>query len=305
MRPSRRSVLSVVALLTVAVAACDKSAPALAEKVAELEAVSAQKDSLLQEVMSTTQFVGDLSADLASVRALTTGRPVEGAPSELEGLSPAERRAALRERVQELATRLEQSETKLTQSQQRVTQLTQGNARLRAQLAGYDSTIASLQVVLESQRADLAALSAQVQGLTEANQRLTERTEQLTAERTQLTEAVSTLTNAANQAYWVAGTEKELIERGIIQKRGGILGARATLVPARTLDPAAFTAIDITTDTILVFPSAEKPYRIVSLQDTRYLAVAPDRANRLRTGLQVTNALGFWGPSRFLILIED
>ena len=59
-----------------ALAACDKSKPLLEQKVAELQTVSAQKDSLIQEVMSTTQFVGDLTADLAAVKALNAGKPV-------------------------------------------------------------------------------------------------------------------------------------------------------------------------------------------------------------------------------------
>ncbi len=298
------SSLALVSLLAVLVG-CDKSRPELEQKVVELEAVSAQKDSLLQEVMSTAQFVGDLAADLASVRALTSGRPVAGAAGELEQASPAERRAALRERVQELITRLEQSEARMVQSQSRVTALTQGNAQLRRQLAGFDSTIAALQVVVESQRNELSTMTAQVQGLTESNRALTEQREQLTAERAQLSDAVSALTTVANTVYWIAGSERELLERGIVVKRGGILGARATLVPARTLDPAMFTPLDMMADTIIVFPKADKAYRIVSLQDTRHLAVAPDRANRLRTGLQVTSPDGFWAPSRFLILIEE
>ncbi len=295
---------TLLVLLT-AVAACDKSGPALEQKVAELEAVSAHKDSLLQEVMSTAQFVGDLAADLASVRALTSGRPVAGGAGELEQASPAERRAALRERVQELATRLEQSESRLVQSQSRVSALTQGNAQLRRQLAGFDSTIAALQVVVESQRNELFTMTAQVQGLTEANRTLAQEREQLTSERTQLSDAVTALTTVANTVYWIAGSERELLERGIVVKRGGFLGARATIVPARALDPAMFTPLEMLADTIVVFPKADKAYRIVSLQDTRHLAVAPDRANRLRTGLQVTSPDGFWAPSRFLILIEE
>jgi FtsZ-binding cell division protein ZapB len=301
---ARRSVMVAVVALG-ALVGCDRSGRALAEKVVELEAVSAQKDSLLQEVMSTTQFVGDLAADLASVRALTTGRPVAGGSTELESASPAEQRAALRERVRELTSRMEQSEARLSQSQSRVTALTRGSAQLRAQLAGYDSTITALQVVVESQREELMLLSAQVQGLSEANVALSEERERLTAERAQLTDAVTSLTTAANTVYWIAGSEKELLERGIIVKRGGILGARATIVPARTLDPADFIALDKLVDTILVFPKADQSYRFVSLQDTRYLAVAPDRANRLRTGLQVASAVDFWAASRFLILVED
>jgi hypothetical protein len=287
------------------VTACDRSAPELELKIAELQTTSAQKDSLLQEVMSTTQFIGDLSADLATVKALNTGRPVAAADGELEQLSPAEQRTALRERIRELTTRFEQNEARLTQSQSRVATLTRGNAQLQGQVAGYDSTMKALQVVVESQRTELAALSEQILGLQAANVALTQERELLTAERAQLSDAVGSLTASANAVYYVAGTEKELLEKGIIAKRGGILGARATIVPGRSLNPADFTAMDRMADSIVVFPNAEKAYRIVSLQDTRYLEIAPDRTNRLRTGLKIASPEQFWANSRYLILVQD
>ncbi len=300
----RRPLIIALGTLTV-LAACDRSRPALEQKVAELETVSAQKDSLLQEVMSTTQFVGDLSADLAAVRALTSGRPVAAEAGELEGKSPAEQRAALRDRVRELTTRFEQNEARLAQSQSRVTALTRGNAQLQGQVAGYDSTIKALQVVVETQRTELVALSEQLLGLQQANVVLSQERELLSAERAQLTETVGAMTTAANAVYYIAGTEKELLDRGVIAKRGGIFGARATLVPGRALAPEDFTAMDRMADSVIVFPKADKAYRIVSLQDTRYLEVAPDRTNRLRTGLRIASPEQFWANSRFLILVED
>jgi hypothetical protein len=230
---------------------------------------------------------------------------VAAADGELEQLSPAEQRTALRERIRELTTRFEQNEARLTQSQSRVATLTRGNAQLQGQVAGYDSTMKALQVVVESQRTELAALSEQILGLQAANVALTQERELLTAERAQLSDAVGSLTASANAVYYVAGTEKELLEKGIIAKRGGILGARATIVPGRSLNPADFTAMDRMADSIVVFPNAEKAYRIVSLQDTRYLEIAPDRTNRLRTGLKIASPEQFWANSRYLILVQD
>ena len=43
----------------------------LAVALAEAEAASAQKDSLLNEILETTQFVSDVNAELAKVKGLT------------------------------------------------------------------------------------------------------------------------------------------------------------------------------------------------------------------------------------------
>ena len=96
----RRMLIGLAAVASLA--ACDKSKEELQQRVAELTVLQAQKDSLIQEVMSTTQFVGDLTADLAAVKALNAGKPVAAEASDVQGQTPAQMRATVRERVREL-----------------------------------------------------------------------------------------------------------------------------------------------------------------------------------------------------------
>lgn len=287
-----------------ALTACDRSKEALQQKVAELQTVSAQKDSLIQEVMSTTQFVGDLTADLAAVKALNAGKPVASQAAELEGKTPAQMRATVRERVKDLAKRLNESEDRLSQSRARVQSLSGSNAEMQKQLAVYDSTINSLRVVIESQKSDIAALNDQVLGLQSANVTLTQARDQLTTEKTQLTSTVETMTKEANKAYYVIGTEKELITKGILSKHGGFLGLGATVSPARGLKEEDFTQIDRMRDSVIAFPKADKRYAIISHQDVKALAVVPDKNNELREGLKVAQPEQFWATSKFLIVVE-
>lgn len=285
-------------------AACDRSRPELEQRIAELQSVSAQKDSLIQEVMSTTQFVGDLTADLAAVKALNAGRPVPTQAGELEGKTPAQMRAAVRERVRDLASRLEQSESRLASSRARVQSLSGANADMQRQLAVYDSTINSLRLVIESQKTEIAALSEQVLGLQQANVVLAAVRDTLTVQRDQLTSTVETMTLESNKAYYIVGTEKDLIDRGIITKRGGFLGLGKTLVPAATLREHDFTEIDRMRDSTIAFPKADKNYQIVTPQDVEYLEVKPSKNNELRTGLKVKAPEQFWSASKFLIIVE-
>jgi hypothetical protein len=296
----------ILTLLVAAVAAtaCDGSKAELELKVAELQTVSSQKDSLIQEVMATTQFVGDLTADLVAVKALSAGKPVASQTADLEGKSPAEVRATVRERVRELATRLDQSESRLAQSRARVQSLSSSNAAMQGQLAAYDSTIGALRVVIEGQKTEIAALSEQVLGLQQANVALAQRGDELTAEKTQLEETVSVMTTEANKVYYVIGTSKELAEKGIITKRGGFLGFGETYTPSPTLSESDFTLMDRMRDSVITFPNTAKAYRLLSLQDTRGLEVQPDKDNQIRTGLKIAQPEMFWAPSRFLILVE-
>jgi hypothetical protein len=298
----KKIVIGLTAVL--ALAACDRSKPQLEQRIAELQVVSAQKDSLIQEVMSTTQFVGDLTADLAAVKALNAGKPIATEAKELEGKSPAQMRATVRERVRELATRLGETESRLSQSRARVQSLSGSNAEMQKQLAVYDSTINSLRVVIESQKTEIAALSEQVLGLQQANVVLAASRDALATQKEQLTSTVATMTLEANKAYYVIGTEKDLLAKGIVIKTGGFLGFGKALAPGRALKEQDFTEIDRMRDSAISFPKADKSYAIVSRQDPQFLAVAPDKKNQIRTGLKVASPEQFWAASKFLIVVE-
>jgi hypothetical protein len=287
-----------------ALSACDKSKPELEQRVVELQAMSAQKDSLIQEVMSTTQFVGDLTADLAAVKALNSGKPVAAEASELEGRTPAQMRATVRERVRELATRLEQSESRLSQSRARVQSLSGSNTQMQQQLAVYDSTINSLRQVLESQKTEIAALSEQVLGLQQANVTLAASRDTLSMQRDQLTSTVSTMTTESNKSYYVVGTEEELIKKGILVKSGGFLGLGRAVVPARALKEQDFVEIDRMRDSTISLPKADKKYTIASRQDVRFLATPPDKDGRFAAAVKVAAPEQFWSTSKFLIVVE-
>jgi hypothetical protein len=285
-------------------AACDKSKDQLEQKVAELQVVSAQKDSLIQEVMATTQFVGDLTADLAAVKALNAGKPVASEASDLEGKTPAQMRAAVRERVRDLTRRVQETESRLGQSRARVASLSNASAEMQKQLAVYDSTIASLRTVLESQKTEIAALSEQVMGLQQANVQLAATRDTLSTQRDQLTSTVSTMTTEANKAFYIIGTEKDLIAKGILKKRGGVLGMGQVLTPSANLKESDFTQIDRMRDSAIAFPKADAKYQIVSRQSAAYLATQPNKDNEFREGLKISNPEQFWSTSKFLIIVE-
>ncbi len=296
----------VLAAGVLAFAACDGSKKQLEETLAQVQQISAQKDSLLKDVTATSQFIADINTELAKVRSRAAGKPVQGQPGEMESdLTPAQQREAIKARVAELAARLNESESRLTASRNRVRDLTAGNAALAAQLAGYDSTIASFQVIVDNQKTEIASLTEQVNALTVENTALKQDKATLTQEKTALTEEKAALTTEKNTVYYVIGTEDELFKKGIIAKQGGLFGLGKTAVPAATLDPASFTAVDRTEVMQIAFPKPDKAYKIISRQDVAALETMPDKSNRIKGGLKITDAAKFWAPSKFLIIMEQ
>lgn len=296
----------VLAAGALALAACDGSKKQLEQTLAQVQTISAEKDSLLKDVMATSQFMAEVNTELAKVRSRTAGKPVKGAPGEMENnLSPAEQREAIKAKVAELTSRLNEAESRLSASRNRVRDLTANNAALSTQLAGYDSTIASFKTIIENQKTEIASLTEQVNALQVENTTLKQDKAVLTQDKATLTQEKADLTTEKNTVYYVIGTEDELFKKGIIMKQGGLLGFGKTAVPAATLHEADFTAADRTQMTEVAFPKADRAYKIVSRQDVAALATAPDKSNRIKGGLKIVDAAKFWAPSKFLILMEQ
>jgi len=72
------------------------------------------------------------------------------------------------------------------------------------------------------------------------------------------------------KAYYVVGTEDELLQKGVITREGGtnllIRRVGRTLVPARELKPDVFTAIDTREVHTIALPDTSRRYQIVSRQ---------------------------------------
>jgi len=87
--------------------ACDKSKPELDKALAQVTAISAEKVSLLKDVMQTSQFIAEVNSEMAKVKSKTPGKPTVGKPGEMESnLTPAQQREAIKVKIKELTDRL-------------------------------------------------------------------------------------------------------------------------------------------------------------------------------------------------------
>ena len=267
--------------LVFAVAACGTSAET-ERKLAELEQVNAQKDSLMQEVALSSSLLTDINVELAKVRVRNNRLKVSS-----ESPITASRDTMIA-KLRYVVTRVRETENALNQSRQRIKNLTALSDSLRATL---DSTVGNLQTVIATQKTTIDLL--------------TERVNDLTTENVALRDSLST-------GYYVIGTRSELKKKGILTEQGGgrvlfiLWRTGKTLQPARNLDPSLFTAIDTRQVTQIPLPSGKREYRVASLQDLSY--IAEQREHNVYSGvsnLTITSPADFWRTSKFLIIILE
>ncbi len=304
---TKRIVLGSLAL--VAAAACSQgnqiaqripadSSAYFRTQVQELVTVGAVKDSLLRDLAETTRLVSDINSEILKVStARKAVEPVVGG----EGVATNDRAMVLK-RVQELTARLKGNESRLAASQKRLKQLTGESDSLKATVVDLQATIDGLQATLESQRNTIATMEADLTGVKQ-------QVVALGQEKAELVDTVSALSVRENTVYYIIGTRSELKERGIIKEEGGtrfLIFTRTgeVLKPGDNLDPSAFTAVDRRNLSEITFPDPAKEYQLVTNQTISYSNIPLDAKGRVKGSLQITSPDRFWGPSKFLILVE-
>jgi hypothetical protein len=300
MRPSRAAVVGAMALL--AVTGCDQKAKkeneALRLQVQQMATISAEKDSLLNMVVDNTQLVNELNNELNKVKDLKTGVvPVTGLES--GAVDTVRVQDYLLAKVREVTARVADAETRLAASQRRVRGLTREGDTLRADITEFQATVGRFQAIIDTQKVTILSLTDQINELQSTNVKLVAKTEALAG-------TVDTLVTERNMVFYVVGRKDDLVQRGIATEEGSkfLFFGGKSLQPARQLDATAFTQGDLRELTVITLPDSTKKYKIISRQNLAGLATQPEDG-KFRGSIQIADPTVFWGPSRYLIVVQD
>jgi vacuolar-type H+-ATPase subunit I/STV1 len=112
--------------------------------------------------------------------------------------------------------------------------------------------------------------------------------------------AIDQLTEEVNKVYYAYGTEKELKENHVIEKKNGFIGLGRKPSLKDDINDEYFTAMDITKKkTIMV--DGNKPHIVTDHPSSSY-ELTPSGG---RTKLTILDASEFWKISRYLVIVVD
>jgi hypothetical protein len=303
--------IPLVVLSAATFAACDNGAK---QKLATLtttdslrvDSLSNVRKELLEEVMTSTQFVNQINTELAKAKAIAA-KPAPQLESTAEMSQVNDQRKAVVARIAHLVARLDSVQTRLATTRARAAALSKKDSALVEQVAAYEKSVADLQAAAERQRAQFqTVIDSQTVRIASLGKSVDTLTNTLTVVRTASADTIGHLTTEKNTAYYVIGTKDELIKKGILaaegQKRFLLVGSR-NVSPARELDPANFTKIDRLTNRTITLPDGE--YKIFSRQNPAYVTPTTVKDGKIVGGLTIDQPERFWETSRFLIIVRS
>ena len=266
------------------------------------DSLSNVRKELLEEVMTSTQFVNQINTELAKARAIAA-KPAPQLESTAELSQVNDQRKQVVARIAHLVARLDSVQTRLANARARAQQLSKKDSALVEQVAAYEKSVAELQQSAERQRVQFQTV---IDSQTIRIASLAKSVDTLNVVRTALTDTVSTLIAEKNTAYYIIGTKDELIKKGILAQEGGkrflLVGGR-NIAPARELDPSAFTKIDRLANRTITLPEGE--YKILSRQNPAYVTPQAQKDGKIAGGLTIDQPEKFWETSRFLIIVRS
>lgn len=225
----------------------------------ENKALTKSNEDLQSLYESSTATINEIQESLQALDQDLSGQLFS--QSELPGASPADRRERIISSIANMRDQIEADKKKIAQLEGQL-------ANSRTQLRGVQDMVNRLKTSLDDKERIMAELQTRL-GIMDETIEAERRQSQLTiAEREQtIAERNQALIEAEREAstiYYVVGTRKQLMDQGIIDRKGGILGIGRVTTVNRQIATEKFTEINLQDTDEITFRATSKGYSILS-----------------------------------------
>ena len=282
-------IMSVVVLTS-----CGQHKKEIARMQAKQDSISqlaTQKDATILQYIAS---MNEIQSNLDSIKSIQKIVSVQTAPG-TELKADAKKRIVEdmrqindllqknKELVKNLQNKVHASNMKIAELQKMIDNLTQT-------VGAKDAEIAGLQQQLEKLHVDVAGLNQKIETITKES-------EQTIKEKNQ---AMKDQTDVMNTAYYAFGTKKELTEKNVIEKEGGVLGMGKTIKMKKDFNRDYFMKIDI----------REFKQLALNAKKAKVVTFHPAGSYHL-TGVKKVESLvidkpdEFWKASKYLLIVVE
>lgn len=282
-------VLSVMVLVS-----CGQHKKEIARMQAKQDSVSqlgVQKDNSILEFIGSMNEIQMNLDSIKSIEKIVSVQTASGTELKAEAKNRiVEDIAQINNLLQKNKELVKSLQGKLRASNVKIAELENMISLLNKQMGEKDAEIAILKQELENLHINVAGLNQKIEQIT------TESEATIKAK----TQTINEQTIAMNTAYYAFGTKKELEEKNVIEKEGGVLGMGKTIKLKKDFNRDYFMKIDIREFNQL--PLNSKKAKIVTTHpaDSYHL-----------TGVKTVEALvidkpeEFWKATKYLVIVVE
>jgi DNA repair exonuclease SbcCD ATPase subunit len=267
----------------------------------EIARMQATQDSIaqlgLQKDNSILEFIGamnEIQSNLDSIKTIEKIVSVQTSPG-VELKTEAKKRiiediAQINNLLQKNKELVKSLQGKLRASNVKIAELENMIALLNKQMGEKDDEIATLKQELDN-------LHVNVAGLTQKIESITAESEKTISEKIQ---TIDSQTIAMNTVFYAFGTKKELEEKGVIEKEGGVLGMGKTIKLKKDFNRDYFMKVDLREFNQL--PLNTKKAKVITTHpvDSYHFT-----GTKTIESLVIDKSEEFWKASKYLLIVVE
>ncbi|MBK9176358.1 MAG: hypothetical protein IPM46_08460 [Flavobacteriales bacterium] len=186
----------------------------------------------------------------------------------------------------------------MQESRDRIAELTKRLDRSKIEASGLRKKLKELDAMLASRDSSISIMK---DGLLAKDFQIEQVNTQLTAMELEVAKReafIEQQTNEMNAAWYVVGTSKELEERGVVTRTGGIIGIGKTAHMSGEVQQGEFKQVDARQVTRV--PLSAKKARLVSEHPKDSYAMVEE--GDLFAYLEIKDPASFWKLSRYMVV---
>jgi len=267
----------------------------------EIARMQAKQDSIsqlgVQKDNSILEFIGamnEIQTNLDSVKTIQKLVSVQTAPG-TELKADAKKKIVedirmINQLLQKNKDLVKSMQGKLDRSNVKVKELQNMIELLNKQMTEKDGELARLNTEMENLHVNVAGLNQKIETITKETDATIKAKSQTIEEQT----------NALNTAYYAFGTKKELVEKNVIEKEGGVLGVGKVVKLKKDFNRDYFMKIDI----------REFKQLPLNTKKAKLVTIHPDKSYHW-TGVKtvesivIDNPEEFWKSSKYLLIVVE
>jgi len=272
-------------------ASCEKSGENKPEEVGK-EVVSGDnsdanfirtEDSILKSYASAVRLINQIDDELTKLANVSQTIETQNLENDIL------------QKIEYLSFQLNNKNDEIKNLERQLKKLSNDNSQLEERLKSVQAIIVEKDKVIKNQEERIGELENRLKIV------ITERDVALEG-KSQAERVASETRTQKNTAYYVIGTEEDLEKRSVISMEGeGFLGIGGKYVPSPESNIGLFKKIDITSDTLIAFPSSFEIDQIVSTHNKKYLEFIGSPAGD--SFMKINNPEEFWLKDKTLIII--
>ena len=254
---------------------------------AQLESEFEKKDSLLNELFVTVNAIEQNLSDITVRQKLITDAPAAEKRTDLD----------VREKIMEEIIMINNI---MEENKKRIAQLKDQLKKSDLKSASLQENIRILTQRLQEKEQEITALKAELVRLNFKIETLNSTVDTLRGESAAKSKVISQqdlIIGEMKTVWYVIGTKKELLDKEIIDKTGGLFGSDMKM--SEMINPDYFTQSDMRDISKISFEAKKAELVTVHAAGSYQFIEENDKI----TGLEILNPDEFWKSSRFLVVM--